>query len=352
MILGYGVDLVTDKLAEGLMEVGHDVAVYCSFHDDTFLGGSYKLKAVPVQASKLAWEYESCAEKAIKPFVEQEDIWIVESFPFFKAASRFEQPWIAVDYGVVPSDPFPTRTRRHFEYVRRIQYGQYFQRSSRIVCISHFLWQNLPSALRQKAVVIHPGIDHYAKNPLVDLRTELGLDGVIIVYQGRSSDTTPYKGVDSLLDMHSKLRRERDDVKLLISTSCSLEEQARLERAGATVLNGVLMPFVPSVYQCGDIFATATQWEGFDLPLLEASYFELPVVAFAIGAHPEIVQDGRTGFLARDQHEFLDRLKRLVENAELRRQMGKEGAIFAAEFKWSRAVEAFEQVVREIGEEK
>jgi len=352
MILGYGVDLVTDRLAEGLAGMGHDVAVYCSFHDDTFLGGSYDLKAVPVQASKLAWEYESRAEKAIKPFAEQEDIWIVESFPFFKAASHFERPWIAVDYGVVPSDPFPILARRHFEYIRTTQYGQYFQKSSRIVCISHFLRQNLPSALRQKAVVIHPGIDHYSKNSLVNLRTELGVDGVIVLYQGRSSDTTPYKGVDILLEVYSKLRSERDDVKLLISTSCSLEEQARLEQAGATVLNGILMPFMPSVYQSTDIFATATQWEGFDLPLLEASYFGLPVVAFAIGAHPEIVLDGRTGYLARDQHEFLDRLKRLVEDAGLRRQMGKEGAAFATEFKWSRAVEAFEKVVREIGQEK
>jgi len=299
----------------------------------------------------LASHYESRAEKAIEPFIDEKDVWAVESFPFFKAASHFERPWIAVDYGVVPSEPFSGLTRRHFDYIRKTQYGKYFQNSSKIVCISHFLQQSLPPFLKQKAVVIYPGIDHYPKSSLVDLRTELGFDGIIILYQGRSSDTSPYKRVDDLLEVYSKLRRERDDIKLLISTSCSSEEQARLEREGATVLNGVLMPFVPSVYQCGDIFATATQWEGFDLPLLEASHFGLPVVAFAVGAHPEIVQDDRTGYLVRDQHEFLDRLKRLVEDAGLRRQMGKEGAEFAAEFKWDHTIKVFERAVRETREE-
>jgi glycosyltransferase involved in cell wall biosynthesis len=182
---------------------------------------------------------------------------------------------------------------------------------------------------------------------LVDLREELGLHGTIILYQGRSTDTTPYKGVNTLLEAYSKLRTERDDVRLLISTSCSLEEQAGLENAGATVLNGVLMPFVPSVYHCADIFATATQWEGFDLPLLEASSFGLPVVAFAIGAHSEIVEQGRTGYLVKDKTEFLDRVKRLIDDADLRKQMGKNGATFAAKFKWGGVVREFERVVRE-----
>ena len=133
----------------------------------------------------------------------------------------------------------------------------------------------------RRAEAIYLGIDHYQKNALGDLKAELGLDGTTILYQSRSSDTTPYK-----------------------------EGQSRLERAGAMVLNGVLIPFMPSVYQCADIFATATQWEGFDLPLLEASYFELPVVAFEIGAHPEIVQHGRTGYLARSRTELLDQLKK------------------------------------------
>ena len=283
MILGYGVDLATDRLAQGLSELGFDVTVYCSLADGSFSGGKYDLRTVPMPGSVFGSEYESRVEEVIRPLEDEVDLWIVETYPFFKAAHGFKRPWIAVDYGVVPSKSFPLAARRRFDYIRRTQYGEYFQSASKIVCISEFLLQNLPPAIRQNAVLVYPGIDHYSKHSLIDLRVDLGLDGVVILYQGRSSDTTPYKGVDILLDEYSKLPPELN-ANLVISTSCSLEEQTRLEGAGAKVLNGVLMPFMPSVYQCADLFATATQWEGFDLPLLEASYFRLPVVAFSVGA--------------------------------------------------------------------
>lgn len=348
MLLGYGVDLVTDRLARGLSELGHEVTVYCSFHDDTF-AGRYDLLTLNVPSSILASRYESRAEKAIRPHEKQQDIWIVESFPFFKAAGQFEKPWIAVDYGVVPSESFPLLKRREFNYIRRTQYGEYFHRASKIACVSHFLRRMLPPELSEKATVIHLGIDHYDRDSLVDLRTEVGLgpDEVTILYQGRSSDTSPYKGVDILLDIYSRLRREVTNVRLLISTICSPEEQARLERANAIVLNGVLPPFIPSVYQCADIFATATQWEGFDLPLLEASYFGLPVVAFDVGAHREIVKEGQTGYLANNLLEFSDRLKELIGSSESRKRMGDAGAAFAAQFKWRNAVQEFATVLHE-----
>ena len=351
MILGYGVDLVTDKLAEGLSRKGHEVTVYCSFQDDTFAGGNYALKALNVPASRRPPDYEVRAEKAIEEYVSDEDLWIVETFPFFKAASRFEKPWIAIDYGVVPSRPFSRKIRKYFDYIRRTQYGEYFESSSKIICISNFLRQCLPDRLKQKSSVVYPAVDHYDKKILIDLRRELNLRGTTLLYQGRSSDTSRYKGVDLLLEAYAKLRSETDDVQLLISTSCSAEEQARLERNGAVVLNGVLMQFVPSVYQCADVFATATQWEGFDLPLLEAGYFGLPVVAFAIGAHAEIVRDGQTGYLVREKNEFLTRTKQLVDDARLRKEMGDAGSSFASRFKWKDTVEAFEQIVKDTYKE-
>jgi len=113
---------------------------------------------------------------AIRSIHGQKDLWIVESFPFFKAASDLQEPWIAVDYGVVPSKSFSWIRRRYFDYIRKTQYGEYFPKASGIACISHFLRRNLPPALREKATVIHLGVDHYTMNRLVDAREELGID--------------------------------------------------------------------------------------------------------------------------------------------------------------------------------
>jgi glycosyltransferase involved in cell wall biosynthesis len=48
----------------------------------------------------------------------------------------------------------------------------------------------------------------------------------------------------------------------------------------------------------------------------------LPVVASPIGSNLEIVSDGRTGFLAETPDEWYDRMRRLAEDPDLRREMG------------------------------
>jgi glycosyltransferase involved in cell wall biosynthesis len=51
----------------------------------------------------------------------------------------------------------------------------------------------------------------------------------------------------------------------------------------------------------------------------------LPVVASPVGVNAEIVLQGKNGFLAESQEEWLAALTRLVEDAELRRSMGHVG---------------------------
>ncbi|MCS6816594.1 MAG: glycosyltransferase [Blastocatellia bacterium] len=49
----------------------------------------------------------------------------------------------------------------------------------------------------------------------------------------------------------------------------------------------------------------------------------IPTVASAVGVVTEILEDGVTGFLVRSPEEWYDRLRLLLENPELRRQMGR-----------------------------
>jgi glycosyltransferase involved in cell wall biosynthesis len=48
----------------------------------------------------------------------------------------------------------------------------------------------------------------------------------------------------------------------------------------------------------------------------------LPVVARRIGSNSEVIQDGVNGFLVETEEEWFDRLKLLIEDAELRKKMG------------------------------
>lgn len=349
MILGYGVDLVTHKLAEGLAEMGFEIEVLCCFHDDTYLGYNYAVKAIPVRPAGNPWDYERNAYESAAPRVKDRDVLIIGAFPFFLTGYLSPKPWIAVDFGVVPPNCFSGRRRSAFEYIHLTQYGKYFHKAKMIVCISEFLRSRLPQSLQDRARVIYLGVDHYSAEFLTDIRSLYKLKGTVLLYVGRCRDTAPYKNVDKLVDIYQGIKRDHGDTMLLISAGdCSTEERERLESKGVVVIAGALNPFLPSIYNSGDVFVTATQWEGFNLPLLEASSFRKPVVAYHIGPHPEIVIHGKTGFLARSDGEFTNYLAELIKSPSLRERMGREGEKFArSSFRWEKVVKAYADLIQQ-----
>lgn len=79
-----------------------------------------------------------------------------------------------------------------------------------------------------------------------------------------------------------------------------------------------------AVFRGADIFVLPSYSEGFSRAVLEAMAAGLPSVVTCVGAVPEIMTDGVTGFVIPpgDGAALLDRLDRLVADAGLRRSLG------------------------------
>ena len=71
----------------------------------------------------------------------------------------------------------------------------------------------------------------------------------------------------------------------------------------------------------------ANEWSLGKSSLKALTYMAIavPVVATAYGTNFRIMQDGVQGFLAKDEQEWVERLIRLIDNAELRKKMGLAG---------------------------
>lgn len=82
-----------------------------------------------------------------------------------------------------------------------------------------------------------------------------------------------------------------------------------------------------NLFNNSDILAFPTYNDCFPIVVLEAMKFGLPVVSTYEGAIPEIVINGKTGFLVpqKDSYALADKLKVLIENPKLREKMGKAG---------------------------
>ena len=84
---------------------------------------------------------------------------------------------------------------------------------------------------------------------------------------------------------------------------------------------------MPEVMQDLDILAMPSHAEPFGLAVTEALAMQTPVVGFASGGLPEIIQNGCEGFLVplKDTELFADALISLLENPLLRAKMGRKG---------------------------
>ena len=83
------------------------------------------------------------------------------------------------------------------------------------------------------------------------------------------------------------------------------------------------------------VFAMTSSSEGFPFVLLEAQSCGLPVAAYDVRIGPGfVIHEGRDGYLAPegDDECFRACLKKLMESAELREEMGREALKHAAEF--------------------
>ena len=79
------------------------------------------------------------------------------------------------------------------------------------------------------------------------------------------------------------------------------------------------------LYAACDVLLFTSQEDNLPNMILEAMACGLPVVAYRVGGVPELVEDGKTGFLADpfDASSLCEHLKTILRNAELRQGMGR-----------------------------
>lgn len=175
-----------------------------------------------------------------------------------------------------------------------------------------------------------------------------------LIYVGTTEDKK--KGFFFMAQALAILRRTRD-VRLIVVDK-PLEDLwlapdliDRFHIADAVEFTGRLSYEELAVRYCSaEIAVTASTYEGFGLPAVEAMACGLPVVSTDGGSLPEVVADGKTGIVvpAGDPQALAAGIARLMDDAELRERMGEAGREWVQErFTWRKAAEGTVEVYRE-----
>lgn len=202
------------------------------------------------------------------------------------------------------------------------------------------------------------GIDvaHFAPAPPdPDLRRELGLPpGQLLV--GLISYLRTYKGHDYFIEAAARILASRSDVTFLIVGEGPEEAsiRARVEdtghRAGIRMLG--FREDLLNIFRSLDVFAIPSV-EGDTIPqvLMQALAMGIPVVSTTVGSIPDVVLDGKTGFVVapRDAEALADRITVLLDDAGLRARMATEGrALVVGSYSIDKMLDRMEAVYRQL----
>lgn len=223
--------------------------------------------------------------------------------------------WFDLDDAVWMRDSY---AGKGFESARRQRRFSNVVRASEIVITgNNYLAASATSAGARATVVIPTCVDvvHY---PLAQHKEA----NAILVWVGSSSTL---RGLEAVVEMLSAIGHAIPEISLKIVADRFIhppglpviesewsETTERAEIAGADI--GISwMPDDPwSRGKCG-------------LKVLQYMAAGLPVVTNPVGVHPQMVRHGETGLLAHTTSEWIEAIRTLARNPELRRQMGAAG---------------------------
>ena len=164
--------------------------------------------------------------------------------------------------------------------------------------------------------VIYNGVDHALFTPH-KAKHKMQTNKINVLFCGK---LTRRKGAHYLIPIAERLDRNINiNYTSGLRFSGMLADHSQLQCLGAVPYHEM-----PTVYQNADILLFPTVREGLSLAALEAMSCGLPVVATDCSSLPELIDEGKGGFLCQlgDVDAFADRIHLLAENPQLRREMG------------------------------
>ncbi|MGE5221046.1 MAG: glycosyltransferase [Omnitrophica WOR_2 bacterium] len=222
----------------------------------------------------------------------------------------------------------------------------------------------------RKVIIIPPGVDldHFYPIPPDEAKEFIGIpkDQRMLLFVGRIE---PLKGVDTLIQAIALLQSEAEfsgeDICLSViggepdvSPQSLSDEMARLQDLRKQSSARDLVAFLgrrsqdtlPYYYSAAEAVVVPSYYESFGMVALEAMACGTPVVASQVGGLAFLVQDGQTGFTVPvDEPQALaDRLAELINDPDLRREMGAQAADFAREYAWEKIAARIVKVYQEV----
>ena len=148
---------------------------------------------------------------------------------------------------------------------------------------------------------------------------------------GHVGSFSPEKGQDLAIEAFTTLQERLPQAKLLLVGEIPPQKTASLSKAISVSGNKIrlagLQNDLTHFFAALDLFIMPSRSEGLGSAALQAMSYALPVIATRVGGLPEIVEEGRTGWLVRPEspRELADAIVNAASDPVRLRQYGLNG---------------------------
>lgn len=243
-------------------------------------------------------------------------------------------------------------TRRSFLPITRFSIAQ----SDAVTAVSRYLAEETCRAFGHCGVEVIPNFinsHEYFRRPNNPLRATLAPpEQPIIIHV---SNFRPVKRIGDCIHALALIRKSIPARLVLCGDGPERKMAEALAAEYGLTQEVVFVGQVPNIAEylgVADLLLLPSETESFGLAALEAIASEVPVIATRVGGLPEVVVDGKHGFLVDvgDTKAIADRAIELLGNEDLRREMGRNGRAWALdEYNTERVipqyVELYERVI-------
>lgn len=300
-----GIDRVAEQQAKQFVREGHDVSLF-TLKTNMILPPEIKVFVLGIPTNLLVQRiyrllFPLDFLKAVEwlPKIKGFDVVYSHQYPMnwlaYLAKRRYGIKYVYYNHGYPPPRFFSSPVER--TYMRLITFfaNWTIKRADQAISVSHYLERELRKETGLSSDVVYNEINAQKFHPGIDgggIRNQYHLgDAPVILFVGR---VEPYKGIHCLIDAYKMVARTLPQARLIIAGKQTSKNYTNMlkKMSDDKVIFAEDVPdeVIPAYYAACNVYATATIWEGFDLPLAEAQVCGKPVVAFDIGPHPEIIK--------------------------------------------------------------
>lgn len=219
---------------------------------------------------------------------------------------------------------------------RRVAYDRAARRATRVVVISDWVRERAIERLALPPDHVHAiplAVDHALFTPAPDVERE-----PFLLYPARP---WPHKNHDRLLEAFALVRRERPELRLVLTGQGHSESGLP---PGVEVRGSVGVEELVDLYRRAAALVFPSLYEGFGLPPVEAMACGCPVAASTAGSLPEICGPAAVLFDPTDPEAIAAGIEEALERAP---ELGPSGIERAARYTWDANARAHDLVYAE-----